>query len=128
MRSPLAPRMMTVSASIPSYWFVWYIHTPHASARESLVEPMVLACPGLRCIRQPGDTQDLYCHKPAQESKPDLFPYLWGAERCVRRPGRCASYQAAGALQECGWGAHLGTQRKGCGGPVSRQVANDEGG
>src|SRR2546430_13162757 len=28
MRSPLAPRMTTVSDSRPSYMFVWYIHTP----------------------------------------------------------------------------------------------------
>src|SRR5438132_7474386 len=74
MRSPLAPRMMTVSDSIPSYWFVWYICTPHVSDRESLLEPMVRVCPGLRSIRHTGDTQGLYCHKPAQESKSDLCP------------------------------------------------------
>src|SRR6266852_5062018 len=50
MRSPLAPRMTTVSDSMPSYWFVWYIHTPHSSDRESWLEPMVLACPVLPAL------------------------------------------------------------------------------
>src|SRR5262249_28821141 len=66
--------MMTVSDSMPSYWFVWYIHTPHCSDRESWLEPMVLACPGLRSIWYTGGRAGLYCHKPAQESKSDLYP------------------------------------------------------
>src|SRR5262245_30733284 len=104
MRSPLAPRMMTVSDSMPSYWFVWYIHTPHSSDRESWLEPMVRACPTLGSIQPLGNTQGLYCHKRVQESKPDLYPagerhigalYALSANRYTGR--RARSRNAAGA-------------------------------
>src|SRR6266487_1039018 len=40
---------------------------------------MVLAFPGLRFTRYPEETRwELYCHKPAQESKPDFCPRKCG--------------------------------------------------
>jgi len=46
---------------------------------------MVLACPGLRFTRYPEETRwKLYCHKPAQESKPDFCPRKCGKRQ---KPG-----------------------------------------
>src|SRR4051812_26989320 len=51
MLSPLAPRMMTVSASMPSYMFVWYISTPFF--RDKVIAVVNLACV-TRLRNQPG--------------------------------------------------------------------------
>src|SRR5919206_1051445 len=126
MRSPLAPRMMTVSASIPSYWFVWYIHTPHASDRESLLEPMVLALsrPALSTAYRGHAGPILPQTCPRSKARFVSFPgweYLY-----LMRHARCASCLASGALQKRRRGAHLGTQSEVFCRPAPCQVADDE--
>src|SRR6266571_2281853 len=128
MRSPLAPRMMTVSDSMPSYWFVWYIHTPHSSDRESWLEPMVLACPGLHSIRHTEGRAGPILPQTCTRIKVRFVSFRRWEYGCVTRYERCASGLASGALQKRGWGAHLGTQSEVFCSPVPRQVANDESG
>ena len=88
---------------------------------------MVLACPGLRVTRPAEDTQHLYCHKPTQESKPDLSPLPRWVHLCVLHHLGGASRQASGPLQKCRWGPHLGTQGEVFCSPAPHQVANDQG-
>src|SRR5712691_805699 len=126
MRSPLAPRMTTVSDSIPSYWFVWYIHTPHSSDRESWLEPMVFACPVLRSMRHTGGLAGPILPQTGTRIKARFVSFRRWEYRCVTRHERCASGQASGALQKRGWGAHLGTQSEIFCSPAPRQVADDE--
>src|SRR5215467_1793145 len=78
MRSPLAPRMTTVSDSIPSYWFVWYIHTPTLLIESHGLRQWYSRVQACAQYSLQEDSWDLYCHKPAQESKPDLSPCRGG--------------------------------------------------
>src|SRR5215831_14824823 len=110
MISLLAPRMMTVSDSMPSYWFVWYIHTPHSSDSESWLEPMVLACPGLRSIQHTGGLVGPILPQTCTRIKVRFVSSRRWDYRCVPRHQRYPSCQASGSLQKRGWGAHLSTQ------------------
>src|SRR5215471_12816228 len=126
MISLLAPRMMTVSDSMPSYWFVWYIHTPHSSDRESWLEPMVLACPGLRSMQPTGGLTGPILPQTCTRIKVRFVSFRRRGHWCVTRHERCASCLASGALQKRGWGAHLGTQSEVFCSPAPCQVTDDE--
>src|SRR5215831_12560921 len=67
MLSPLAPRMMTVSASIPSYMFVWYIGTPLLQVQSDRYGHCCW------CDQAEDTARRVYWHKPVQESKPDCI-------------------------------------------------------
>src|SRR5215510_8227354 len=104
MRSPLAPRMTTVSDSMPSYWFVWYIHTPTLLIESHGLSQWYSRVQACAQYSIQGDSRCLYCHKPAQESKLDLYPSRGGnigalhamsAERHAWR--RACSRNVAGA-------------------------------
>src|SRR5262245_61993451 len=126
MISLLAPRMMTVSDSMPSYWFVWYIHTPHCFDRESWLEPMVLACPGLRSILHTGGHAGPILPQTCTRIKARFVSFRRREYWRVTCHECCASCLASGALQKRGWGAHLGTQSEVCCSPAACQVADDE--
>src|SRR5262245_585528 len=118
--------MMTVSDSIPSYWFVWYIHTPRSSDRESWLEPMVLLCPGLCSIQPTGGRVGPILPQTCTRSKGRFVAFRRWEYRSVTHREPCVSCLVSGSLQKRGWGAHLGTQREVFCGPASSQVADDE--
>src|SRR5215510_6792344 len=72
MISPLSPRMTTVSHSTPSYWFVWYIHTPTLLIESHGLRQWYSRVQACAQYSLQEDSRGRYCHKPAQESKPDL--------------------------------------------------------
>src|SRR5262249_31201782 len=100
MLSPLAPRMMTVSDSKPSYMLVWYIDTP-------LLQVQSDRC-GHRCLCDQAEETAwrVYCHKLLQESKPDCIRTVGDAVRSAC-PG---SGRVSRPLQKRRWGSHLLTQ------------------
>src|SRR3989442_6609181 len=98
MISPLAPRMMTVSDSMPSYWFVWYIHTPHSSDRESWLEPMVLACPGLHSIRHTEGHAGPILPQTCTRIKVRFVSFRPWDHRFVNSHQRCPSFLASEPL------------------------------
>src|SRR5215831_19154758 len=116
MLSPLAPRMMTVSDSMPSYMFVWYIGTP-------LLQVQSNRCGHYYLCDQAEDTAwRVYWHKLAQESKPD----------CIRTAGNevfptCrGSCRLSRPLQKRRWRPHLLTQSKVFCRPAPLPVADDQ--
>src|SRR5262249_1317891 len=82
MLSPLAPRMMTVSDSMPSYMFVWYIGTPLLQVQSDRYGHYYL------CDQAEDTAWRVYWHKLAQESKPDCIRTA-GTEAFPTRRGSC---------------------------------------
>src|SRR2546428_4877206 len=116
MLSPLAPRMMTVSDSRPSYMLVWYIATPLLQAHSDHY--------GHRCLCDQAEETAwrVYCHKLVQESKPDCILSA-GDEVFSKYRGSC---RVSRPLQKRRWGAHLLTQSEVFRRPASLPVADDQ--
>src|SRR5262245_26545317 len=116
MLSPLAPRMMTVSDSRSSYMLVWYIGTPLLQVQSDRCGHPCL------CDQAEETAWRVYCHKLAQESKPDYI-HTVGAEVLAACRG---SYHLSCPLQKCRWSTHYLTQGKVFRRPVSLPVADNQ--
>src|SRR6266568_7930861 len=116
MLSPLAPRMMTVSDSRPSYMLVWYIATPLLQVHSDRCGHRYL------CDQAEETAWRVYCHKLAQESKPDYI-HTTGADVFPACQGSC---RVSRPLQKRRRGPHLLTQGEVFRRPASLPVADDQ--